>query len=94
MPQRDPSLTQRRPIWATGKGERRSGLIPHAGLVEWAFNRMIRKSKANALWLRLRVWTGFEPFSRQNRPDKPNGRWYKTDDFAWESTLKKVVPLR
>ena len=32
-------------------------------------------------------------FSRQNRPAQRNGRWFRTDDFAWESTLKKVVPL-
>jgi hypothetical protein len=42
---------------------------------ERAFNCMIRKAKANALWLVHRVWTGLGPFGRQNQATKPNGRW-------------------
>jgi hypothetical protein len=55
---------------------------------------MIRRAKANALWLDDRAWTGLRPFSRQNRVTKAIALWSLADDFPWESTFEKVVPLR
>jgi hypothetical protein len=65
----------------------------HKEPAERAFNSMFRNSKASALWIDYRVWTGFRPSSKQNSAIRTIPLWQGADDFPWESTLKKVVPL-